>query len=82
MSKRTTFSDLKKGDKVEIRKNADEKGIIKEVNDVSKGKYGTKISLGYNFKFVVDNEQALFVTEFFDSRQKYVYIIDQQKAAK
>lgn len=82
MSKRTTFSDVKKGTEIEIRKDADTKGVIKKVNAVDQSRYGTKISLGDNFVFVVENVQAQYVTEFFDSRNKYLYIVKQPTATK
>ena len=77
MSQRKTFSDVKKGDVIEIRKDADKKGVNKKVNAVSSTRYGVKVSLGDNFVFVVQAEQAKFVTEFYDQRNRYLYIVAQ-----
>lgn len=80
---RKTFSDLAKGDEIEIRKDADKKGVIKKVNDISDaGRFGTKISLGDNFVFVVDAASAKMMTEHFDQRNRYLYIIKQPTVAK
>lgn len=82
MSKRKTFSDVKVGDIVEIRKDADKKGDAKKINSVSKAKYGTKVSVGDSLVFIIDNEQAKFVTEFYDSRLQHLYIVDQSAKKK
>lgn len=75
---RKTFSDLKKGDSIEIRKDADKKGTVKKVNAVSHdNRFGTKVSLGDNFVFVVDRASAAMMTEHFDQRNRYLYLIAQ-----
>lgn len=81
MSERKTFSDLKKGDVVELRKDPDKKGVEKKVTTVSTDKYGQKISLGENFVFVVDKVTATFMTEFFDQRNRCLYLIAQPSKA-
>jgi proteasome assembly chaperone (PAC2) family protein len=84
MSKRKTFSDLVKGDNVEVRKDPNVKGVKKIVLSISKHiKYGVKVDLGDDFGFVIDPKSASVSTEFFDRRSSVTYIVDQSvKAAK
>lgn len=80
---RKTFAQLKKGDIVTIAKSPDMKGAQdKKVAAIKSDKYGFAVKLEGGFTFRTSAVKAQFLTEFYDLRGKYLFVVKQSATKK